>query len=90
MSIAVYQKLWGMTAAYSQRRQYGWYHATMKLAWWLPALSGTTMWYVFPWFSDVWKRRITLGFWEPPLIHWDMALSNYRSEYVKDYLIPYK
>ncbi|CAE7779778.1 Ctse [Symbiodinium pilosum] len=35
----------------------------------------TAAWYSFGWWSDEWKKILTLGIYEPPAIHWDYVMT---------------
>merc|ERR1712039_333514 len=94
MTKAVYYKLWAATANYSQRKQYGWWQVWSRIApWAFPVVPGCA-WYTFFWWSDDWKKILTLGIYEPPIVHWDMNMTGYRSDFVKFHAqypgIPYK
>merc|ERR1719387_2113290 len=83
MTRAVYYKLWASTANWAHRKNYGWFQVWSRLApWAIPGVPGC-MWYTFPWWSDEWKKILTLGIYEPPLCHWDTNMTTYRSEFVK-------
>ena len=89
-SVAVYQKLWGMTSQYEARRSYGWYQQLSRFAWWaVPAVPGVA-WYMFGWLTDDLKALVTLGLYKPVLYHPDVNLSSYRSQWVIDILKPYE
>mmetsp|Transcript_121915 Transcript_121915/g.215761 ORF Transcript_121915/g.215761 Transcript_121915/m.215761 type:complete len:103 (-) Transcript_121915:127-435(-) len=94
LSKAAYYKLWGMTANWAQRKNYGWYQVWYRLAPWSFAVGGSACWYTFGWWSDNWKKTATLGIYEPPLTHWDTNMTSWRSEFVKYHAqypgIPYK
>merc|ERR1711862_383700 len=94
MTLAVYHKLWGTTANWAARKNFGWYQVYARLAPWSVAGGGAGAWFCFGWFSDDWKKTITLGIYEPPLTHWDTNMTNARSEFVKFHAeypgIPYK
>merc|ERR1712224_458165 len=94
MTKAVYYKLWSSTAAWTMRKNYGWYQVYARLMPWCFPIVPAAGWFCFSWFSDDWKKTITLGLYEPPLIHWDTNMTSARSEFVKFHAeypgIPYK
>jgi len=94
MTKAVYYKLWATTANYSHRKSYGWYQVWARLAPWCYAIVPGAAWFTFGWWSDEWKKIGTLGLYEPPIVHWDMNMTAYRSDFVKYHAqypgIPYK
>merc|ERR1712039_866533 len=94
MTKAVYYKLWAMTANWTQRKQYGWYQVATRLSPWAWVWGPGACWFTFGWWSDDWKKVVTLGIYEPPLVHWDSNMTVYRSEFVKYHAqypgIPYK
>lgn len=64
--------------------------------WTFYVAAPTAAWYSFGWWSDEWKKILTLGIYEPPSIHWDYCMSDsgMRSHFVKYHAqyagIPYK
>ena len=46
--------------------------------------------YMWGWYTDEWKEKISLGFWWPMMHHPDTVVTDLRSDRSKDYLIPYK
>merc|ERR1711862_217847 len=94
MTKAVYFKLWASTANWAQRKNYGWYQVWSRLAPWAYAGVPACAWFTFGWWSDDWKKTLTLGIYEPPLVHWDSNMTNARSDFVKYHAqypgIPYK
>ncbi|CAJ1407757.1 unnamed protein product [Effrenium voratum] len=95
MTKAVYYKLWATTANWTQRTQYGWYQVWSRMAPWAVYVAmPTAAWYSFNWWSDEWKKILTLGIYEPPSIHWDYCMTGARSDFVKYHAqypgIPYK
>ncbi|CAE7433129.1 Ctse [Symbiodinium sp. CCMP2592] len=50
--------------------------------WGVFVAAPTAAWYSFGWWSDEWKKVLTLGIYEPPAIHWDYCMNN-RSDFVK-------
>mmetsp|Transcript_35847 Transcript_35847/g.65098 ORF Transcript_35847/g.65098 Transcript_35847/m.65098 type:complete len:96 (-) Transcript_35847:50-337(-) len=95
MAKAVYYKLWASTAGWTQRSQYGWYQVWSRMApWGLYVAAPAAGWYSFNWWSDEWKKTLTLGIYEPPLVHFDSNMTNLRSDFVKYHAqypgIPYK
>eukprot|EP00913_Durusdinium_trenchii_P012710 g11936.t1 len=76
MTKAVYYKLWASTANWTQRSQYGWYQVWSRFApWTFYVAAPTAAWYSFGWWSDEWKKILTLGIYEPPSIHWDYCMT---------------
>merc|ERR1711862_476237 len=94
MALAVYYKLWAMTANWTQRKNYGWYQLWTRMMPWCFTTVPLVGWFSFGWWSDDFKKILTLGIYEPPLIHWDTNMTPYRSDFVKYHAqypgIPYK
>jgi len=90
MALAVYHRLWGMTANYNVRRRYGWYMLNKRLFGWAPVGFLSANWYLWGWYSDDWKHVMMLGFWNPTFHHPDTNVSSFRSERSKDMMIPYR
>ncbi|CAE7242158.1 Ctse [Symbiodinium natans] len=62
MTKAVYYKLWASTAAWTQRSNYGWYQVWSRMVpWGAYVAAPTAAWYSFGWWSDEWKKILTLG-----------------------------
>jgi len=80
---AVYHVLWGSTANWTQRSTWGWFQVWRRLSWWAIPAGPAVMWFCFPWFSDEWKKVVTLGIYEPNLCHWDVNMTDFRSNFVK-------
>merc|ERR1711972_7729 len=94
MTKAVYYKLWATTANWTQRKNYGWYQVWARVMPWCWVTVPGAAWFSFGWWSDDWKKKLTLGIWEPPLVHWDSNMTNFRTDFVKYHAqypgIPYK
>merc|ERR1711862_927193 len=82
MALAVYYKLWAMTANWTQRKNYGWYQLWTRMMPWCFTTVPLVGWFSFGWWSDDFKKILTLGIYEPPLIHWDTNMTPYRSDFV--------
>ena len=87
--VGVYRKIWSMTAAYTQRRGYGWYLTQCKTAPWMMLWALVVPYYLWNWFSDEWKDVMSLGFRTIQFHHPDTNLSDYRNaksiEFLKHY-----
>merc|ERR1712194_452660 len=82
------------TANWTQRKNYGWYQVWARVMPWCWVTVPGAAWFSFGWWSDDWKKKLTLGIWEPPLVHWDSNMTNFRTDFVKYHAqypgIPYK